>query len=139
MPAIHSLHELSPAECQGLLRTARVGRVGVSVDALQAIFPVFVTMVGDSVVFRTAPGTKLHAAGDGAIVAVEIDEIDETTGEGWSVLVRGIARELDDGPEIEAARAQLESTLLDGGNEHLVAVNTDLVTGRHMRLGEPSA
>ncbi len=115
------------------MRQARVGRIGVSVDALPAIFPAFVKMVGDSIVFRTAPGTKLHFATTGAIVAVEIDNVDETTGEGWSVLVRGVASEIIDGPDFESARTELETTWLEGAREHLVAVKTDLVTGR--RLG----
>jgi len=128
-----TLHELSHPECLELLRTARFGRIGVSVDALPAIFPVYVTMLDDDIVFRTVPGTKLHAAANGAIVAVEVDRVDEGSGIGWSVLVRGIARELPDGPQATAARDRLDTTWIDGAGEHLVAVTTDLVTGR--RLG----
>jgi nitroimidazol reductase NimA-like FMN-containing flavoprotein (pyridoxamine 5'-phosphate oxidase superfamily) len=106
--------------------------VGVSVDALPAIFPVFLAVIDEVVVFRTAPGTKLAAAADGAIVAIEIDDVDEATGAGWSVLVRGVARELEDGPRLEAAQARLGTTWLDGAREHLVAVSTDLVTGREL-------
>jgi nitroimidazol reductase NimA-like FMN-containing flavoprotein (pyridoxamine 5'-phosphate oxidase superfamily) len=127
------LRELSRSECLDLLRNATFGRVGVSVDALPAIFPVFLTVIDDVVVFRSAPGTKLEAAAGGAIVAVEVDAVDETTGVGWSVLVRGIADELTEGPTLDAARARLGTTWLDGAHEHLVEVSTDLVTGR--RLG----
>jgi nitroimidazol reductase NimA-like FMN-containing flavoprotein (pyridoxamine 5'-phosphate oxidase superfamily) len=127
------LRELSRSECLDLLRDAAFGRVGVSVDALPAIFPVFLAVIDDVVVFRSAPGTKLEAAADGAIVAVEVDTVDETTGVGWSVLVRGIADELTDGPTLDAARARLGTTWLDGAREHVVEVSTDLVTGR--RLG----
>ena len=127
-----TLRELSRSECLDLLRDAVFGRVGVSVDALPAIFPVFLTVIDDVVVFRTAPGTKLAAAGGGAIVAVEVDAVDVITGVGWSVLVRGVARELDAGPRLEAARVRLGTTWLDGAREHLVEVSTDLVTGRHL-------
>ena len=127
-----TLQELSRPECLELLRTARFGRIGVSVDALPAIFPVYVTLLDDDIVFRTVPGTKLHAAANGAIVAVEVDRVDEGNGIGWSVLVRGIARELPDGPQATAAREQLDTTWIDGAGEHLVAVRTDLVTGRRL-------
>ncbi len=126
------LPELSRSECLDLLRGAGFGRVGVSVDALPAIFPVFLTVVDDVVVFRSAPGAEPAAAGGGAIVAIEVDTVDGTTGAGWSVLVRGVAHELTAGPRLEAARARLGTTWLDGARDHLVEVSTDLVTGRHL-------
>jgi nitroimidazol reductase NimA-like FMN-containing flavoprotein (pyridoxamine 5'-phosphate oxidase superfamily) len=126
------LQELSRAECLERLRNARFGRIGVSVDALPAIFPVYLTMIDADLVFRTSPGTKLHAAATGAIVAVEVDRVDDTTATGWSVLVRGLAHELQDGPKFDAARELLGTTWLEGAHEHLVAVSTDLVTGRHL-------
>jgi nitroimidazol reductase NimA-like FMN-containing flavoprotein (pyridoxamine 5'-phosphate oxidase superfamily) len=124
------LPEFSRSECLDLLRNAALGRVGVSVDALPAIFPVLLTVVDDVMVLRSAPGTEAAVAGGGAIVAIEVDAVDETTGAGWSVLVRGVARELTAGPRLEAARARLGPTWLDGARDHLVEVSTDLVTGR---------
>src|SRR4029077_19144845 len=90
------LQDLPRHESLALLGGASLGRVAVSGDALPVVLPVFIAMVGDHIVFRTVPGTKLSAAVQGAIVAVEADELDERTGEGWSVLVRGIAREVTD-------------------------------------------
>jgi len=126
------LGQLSRAECLRLLAQAHLGRVGVSVDALPAIFPVFFTMVDDVAVFRTVPGTKLAAASDGAIVALEVDDFDAVTGEGWSVLVRGVAGELDTGLRAARARERLDTSWIDGAAEHLVGVSTDLVTGRRI-------
>jgi uncharacterized protein len=126
------LGELTRTECLDLLRVARIGRVGVSIDALPAIFPVFLTVVDVSVVFRTVPGTKLRAATDGVIVAVEVDEYDDDAGEGWSVLVRGVAHELIDGDLAEIARSRLSRGWIDGAPEHLVVVSADLVTGRRL-------
>jgi nitroimidazol reductase NimA-like FMN-containing flavoprotein (pyridoxamine 5'-phosphate oxidase superfamily) len=127
------MHQLSRRESLTLLGAARLGRVAVSVDALPVVLPVFFTMVDDHIVFRTQPGTKLDGAVKGTIVAVEADGLDEQTGEGWSVLVRGQAREVTDGGLAERAREQLGTTWLNGGGEHLIEVTTDLVTGR--RLG----
>ena len=124
------LQDLAREESLALLGGASLGRVAVSVDALPVVLPVFIAMVDDSIVFRTVPGIKLSAAVQGAIVAVEADELDERTGEGWSVLVRGIAHEVTDPAVADAARGRLGTPWLDGAAEHLVEVSTDLVTGR---------
>jgi nitroimidazol reductase NimA-like FMN-containing flavoprotein (pyridoxamine 5'-phosphate oxidase superfamily) len=126
------LAELNRETCLHLLRTATVGRVGVSIDALPAVFPVFLTVLDGAVVFRTVPGTKLAAASNGSIVAVEADEFDPDTGEGWSVLVRGVAREMLRDKRAAAARRSLERTWIDDAAEHLIEVSTDLVTGRRI-------
>jgi uncharacterized protein len=126
------LGELSRAECLGLLEPVRLGRVGVSIDALPAIFPVFLTVVDGAVVFRTVPGTKLEAAADGAIVAVEADDYDDSSGVGWSVLVRGVAHELAAAEVDDRTRSRLSTSWIDGAPEHLVAVSADLVTGRRL-------
>ena len=46
------------------------------------------------IVVRTVPGTKLNAALAGAVVAFQTDFSDMSTGDAWSVLVRGFAHEL---------------------------------------------
>ena len=126
------LSELSRAQCFALLESATVGRVGVSIDALPAIFPVFITVVDGVVAFRTVPGTKLAAASAGAIVALEADDVDGVTGDGWSVLVRGIASEVTDETRIAGARDRLRETWIDGAPMHLVEISPDLVTGRRL-------
>jgi nitroimidazol reductase NimA-like FMN-containing flavoprotein (pyridoxamine 5'-phosphate oxidase superfamily) len=128
------LAELNRTECLTLLQHVRLGRVGVSVDALPAIFPVFLVVLDDVVVFRTVPGTKLTAASNGAIVALEADAFDETSGQGWSVLVRGVANEVSDRGRVVAARARLHPTWIDDAPEHFVEVSADLVTGRRIRV-----
>jgi nitroimidazol reductase NimA-like FMN-containing flavoprotein (pyridoxamine 5'-phosphate oxidase superfamily) len=132
MHATPALRELTRQDALALLTGAQLGRVAVSIDALPAVFPVFLTLVDDRIVFRTVPGTKLNAAMNGAIVAVEADDFDEETGTGWSVLVRGVAHVLVDGAVAETARGALRTTWLEPGHEYLVAVTTDLVTGRRL-------
>jgi len=135
------LAELSRTECLELLHDTQLGRVGVCIDALPAIFPVFIVVVDEAVdeavdetvVFRTLPGTKLSAASHGSIVALEVDSFDDTTGQGWSVLVRGIANEVTDPARAAAARARLHASWVDEAPEHFVEVNPDLVTGRRLK------
>ena len=61
--------------------------------------------------FRTVAGTKLDAATANAVVAFEVDGgTERNQGDGaWSVLVRGVAREVNDPAALQAARALASS------------------------------
>lgn len=132
------LAQLSRSESLALVDSVGFGRVGVSIGALPAVLPVVLGRLGDAIVFRTAPGTKLALASAGAVVAIEVDDFDRATGMGWSVLVRGLAAELMDPTEVARARSVLADTWLDDHHaQHYVRVGLDLVTGR--RLGPPGS
>src|SRR3546814_14172061 len=64
--------------------------------AIPAIFPVNYAFAADLIVFRTAPGSKLSAATEGAVVAFEVDEFDGASRSGWSVLVVGRSQVVHD-------------------------------------------
>jgi hypothetical protein len=83
---------LGTSECWALLRTVEVGRLAVLVDGAPDIFPVNFVVDHGSVVFRTAPGTKLEAALQQSPVAFEVDGIDADD-RAWSVVLRGVATE----------------------------------------------
>jgi uncharacterized protein len=91
---------LSGDECRQLLRARGVGRIGwVAVDGLQML-PVTYLMTGELIAFRTRPDTIMGELLEPTEVAFEIDDVDEDTATGWSVLVRGVARGyLDESPE----------------------------------------
>lgn len=110
------LETLSPDDCLDLLATVSVGRVGVTIDALPAVLPVNFVLQGGTVVFRTVPGTKLDAATAGMVVAFEADQHGNANRpDGWSVLVRGVAREITEPGALERARAlSLHSWAFDG-------------------------
>ena len=82
------LEIIDPDECRRLLGTDEVGRLAVIDGGSPAIFPVNYVVDGDSVVFRTATGTKLDA-GTRHPVAFEIDDFDRESRTGWSVVVSG--------------------------------------------------
>jgi nitroimidazol reductase NimA-like FMN-containing flavoprotein (pyridoxamine 5'-phosphate oxidase superfamily) len=133
MPFDDGLVRLSRQECLALLASESFGRVGVSVEALPAILPVTIALMDESVVFRTIPGTKLAYATKGSILAVEADQYDAALGDGWSVLVRGVASELVDAGDIGRARELLADSWINGHTaEHYVGVSCDLVTGRRL-------
>ena len=82
------LEELAAYDCLRLLETVSVGRVGATIEALPAVFPVHFVISDGAVVFRTVPGSPFDAATAGSVVAFEADV--EGTAEHpnrWSVLV----------------------------------------------------
>ncbi len=130
-----AIDELARDECLRLLASTPVGRVGVTIDALPAVLPVNFVVSDGAVVFRTVPGTKLDAATAGAVVAFEADGYGtDADPHGWSVLVRGVAREITEPDELAAARAlPLESWAWDGGADRFVRIELTVLTGRRVR------
>ena len=125
------LEVLTPRECRRLLRSRRVGRVGVVVDGRPEIFPVNYGMLGHDVVFRTAKGTKLDAAHRWTSVAFEVDS-GEDHSRPWSVLVVGVAQELD-GEDLRAARSLPFEPWASGEKGHWLRIVPAKTTGRRLR------
>jgi nitroimidazol reductase NimA-like FMN-containing flavoprotein (pyridoxamine 5'-phosphate oxidase superfamily) len=130
------LNVLSPDECLHLLGTVKIGRVGLSIDALPAILPVNFCLLDRDIVLRTVEGTKFHAAASATVLAFEADgyELDGTTG--WSVLVQGVSRVVDEPLELlRVGELNLESWALDGAADHFVRITSSRVSGRRFSRG----
>ena len=126
------LEVLTEDQSLDLVRQEDFGRVGVTVAALPAIFPVNYVVLDDRIVFRTGYGTKLSAAATNAVVAFEVDARDEATRSGWSVLIVGMAEEVHDvGLALRVAASGLEPDA-DGRRGHLVRIHPELITGRRI-------
>ena len=132
------VEDLTDAECRAFLDQSIVGRVGVTMNALPVVLPVNFVVHDDTVVFRSAPGTKLSEALRGAVVAFEVDDYDPNGDRGWSVLIRGRARVVAD-PEVIGALRLLPLRYLsaDGTDDHFVQVTMTMVTGRRIRPAYP--
>ncbi len=83
-------------ECFELLGRASIGRIGVSIDALPVILPVYFVLDEESVLFRTIPGSRLDSAAVGAVVAFQADADEPSEQIHWSVLLQGIATGFSD-------------------------------------------
>lgn len=127
------MEDLSRFECLRLLGEGKVGRIGLSWDALPAIFPVNYVLDGNRIVIRTGYGSKLSAAMAGAVVAFEVDQWDAVSHTGWSVLVRGHARVLLDPAEVEEAKSLPLEPWANPDADHFVEIPCELVTGRRIR------
>jgi len=125
----NGLEVLDRAECLRLLRTASLGRIGITAGALPTILPVNFRVDGERILFRTGVGTKLDAATRGAVVAFEVDDIDPMYHSGWSVVVTGVARAVDD-PDDQAVATTPRWAPLQ--SERLVEVSMDEVSGRRL-------
>ncbi|MGV8968265.1 MAG: pyridoxamine 5'-phosphate oxidase family protein [Cellulomonas sp.] len=98
--------EIGPEECGALLQESHLGRIALMEGELPLIVPVNYVFHDAEVVFRTNPGSKLDAAIHHAPVAFEIDGINARNQTGWSVVIRGHAREVTD-PDKLAGLEQL--------------------------------
>lgn len=125
----HALDELSAGECFRLLATHSIGRIAVVTEDDEAplVAPVNYVLDNGAVVFRTAAGTK-----DTEVrrhrVSFQIDEIDPFHRTGWSVLVRGYAREATDW---EVAHVAVEPWA-PGVRGRWIRLEPDTVTGRRI-------
>ena len=126
----NGLMVLPRGQCLRLLRRTRVGRVVVNVDGIPAAFPVNFALLDDDVVFRTAPGTKLSAALEGAVVGFEVDRIDPVFESGWSVLIQGPSAVLAQDDELLRARRLHLRTWAPGERPYYVRIRSASVSGR---------
>lgn len=128
----HGLELLDEADALALPASAGVGRVGVSIGSLPAIFPVNYGFVDGHIVFRTTPGSKLAVASAGAVVAFEVDDYERADRSGWSVLVVGrseVVRDLDAAFKVLTAGIE---PWAGGIRTGIVRIRPELVSGRRI-------
>ena len=92
---VAELAVLGEDDCIALLMTRCLGRIGVNAEHYPLVFCVNYAMDGDVVIIRAHSGTLLDNANH-ANVCFEVDEIDDHTRSGWTVLVRGLAERVTD-------------------------------------------
>jgi nitroimidazol reductase NimA-like FMN-containing flavoprotein (pyridoxamine 5'-phosphate oxidase superfamily) len=124
---------LPESECWNLMSQSALGRLVTTVAGQPEIFPVNFVVQHRTVLFRTAEGTKLVSAAINNNVLFEVD--DHNALEGWSVILKGMARSLRSDAEIdEAEQAQLlpwTATV----KQHYVRIRPVSITGRRFTFG----
>ena len=118
-----------------MLALAQVGRVGFVLDGQPEILPVNYALDGDTILFRTAPGSVLNKISM-QNVAFEVDSIEDTTQSGWSVLVRGRAEGIADAVDAtsERIRRLVLTTWAPGERERWFTIRPGTITGRRLRV-----
>ncbi|MGH4007338.1 MAG: pyridoxamine 5'-phosphate oxidase family protein [Pseudonocardiaceae bacterium] len=90
------------------------------------------------IVIRTGEGTKLTAANH-ANVTFEVDQIDQQTRSGWSVLVRGLAEKVTSEHRtelIERTKASGVEPWAPGDRGHWMRLIPQEISGRRIVPGE---
>jgi hypothetical protein len=121
------LESLTSEQCEEHLAGGGVGRIIFSTGSGPVAFPVNFVFADGAVVFRTSDAMTANVSG---IVAFEVDHIDEAMSEGWSVLLRGHARPIEDTDDRRTA-AGLDIEPWAGGERlNLIRVVPFEITGR---------
>jgi nitroimidazol reductase NimA-like FMN-containing flavoprotein (pyridoxamine 5'-phosphate oxidase superfamily) len=121
-------------ECWRRISGLLVARVGVSVRGHPWVFPVHVHVDRPTVSFQTGAGVILHGATNGPSVAVQFDELSADGSGGWSVVVGGRARIVDDDDVIDALTDETELPWDRELKPYLVNVHAQTVTGRSLTM-----
>lgn len=128
----NGLEILDRQQCLALLAGRTIGRVGLTTGALPTVLPVNFYLDGDRILIRTGEGTKLDAALRGAVVAFEVDDFDPVDHSGWSVVVTGVADEVTEPERLRRAEHLALARWAPVGDGHIVAIATDMISGRRL-------
>jgi len=129
------METLDSQECLSLLGSKTIGRVAVVDGYSPVVFPVNYVLDGSGIVFRVAEGTKLHSVGR-ANACFEVDEFDEESRAGWSVLAVGRLEELTSlDPDFERVSRMPVHPWAEGHRPHLLRLVPSRVTGRRVGGG----
>ena len=99
-PRMGSFDEITVDECWRLLASKPVGRVGYTGSRGPQVLPVNHVVHDGTIVFRCAAYSGLARDVQGARVAFQVDQVDDASRTGWSVLVVGSAELVHDPDEL---------------------------------------
>jgi hypothetical protein len=128
-------------ECLALAGTQRIGRLGLTRDALPMIMPVAFAMLDATPIFRVGSGVVHRAAAQGAVSCFEVDVASLDWASAWSVMMIGCLARIDD-PFTRSRAGQLQLPTWpgqDGTDGDLVRLVPQVITGRRLVRQHPSA
>ncbi|HEY4615557.1 MAG TPA: pyridoxamine 5'-phosphate oxidase family protein [Citricoccus sp.] len=143
--------DLGEDACWARLRTGEVARLAVIVEGRPEIFPINYVVDRGSLVFRTAEGTKVHAALSTSGVALEVDGVDapddtaddapeggpEASAHAWSVVVKGSAEQITGTKELMGTTELPLTPWQTGTKGKFVRIHPTEVTGRRFPVATP--
>lgn len=134
--------DLSRDECLELLASHSFGRLAVNLGrGAPVIRPVNYRFdkPSQSVVFRSALGSKFHGLLRSADAAFEIDGIDEASRTGWSVIMQGVTNEVTSPSEVRRLDGLGLQPWAPGHKAYWVQIRAWTVSGRRIVLAADSA
>ncbi len=139
VPDQASLEILDEGECLRLVAAGGIGRIAYSGRYDLTVLPVNYKLLDGAILFRTGRDSltvedlRAEIPGGEYRVAFEIDEFDQITREGWSVLVQGPAHHVLDDAELAQAEAAGVEPWPGGERDHFIKISPMRVTGRRVR------
>ncbi len=132
---LDAVEKLSPDQCLELLCSHELGRIALVIGDQPEIFPVNYAVDRSIVVFRVAPGTK-PALTTHRRIAFEVDEVDARAGIAWSVMVKGIVRDVTTSkdPFMAFLRTAGVRSAPPGDHPLWMAIYPSEISGRRFRL-----
>lgn len=131
-----TVRHLDSAESWERMRRHELGRLVTHAGNVLDIFPVNYIVDGESVVFRTAEGSKLVELTVNDEVLFEVDDYTDT--DAWSVVVRGTAERIESLAEQEAVEKLGLAPWIPTLKYNFVRVTATSLSGRAFRRsGEP--
>jgi nitroimidazol reductase NimA-like FMN-containing flavoprotein (pyridoxamine 5'-phosphate oxidase superfamily) len=133
------MEELDERECWRLVSLGVIGRIAYVGRYDLTVLPVNYRFVDGTILFRTAQDSltgedlRTGIAHADYKVAFEVDHFDESTREGWSVLIQGPAHHLDSPAEQAAAESAGVRPWPSGEKDHFIRITPARVTGRRVR------
>jgi len=129
---------LSSATCLELLRSVAIGRIAVATaDGGTDIFPVNFVVDHGTVVFRTAPGTKVDRILATQRAAFEADHFDWYERIAWSVVLKGEASVVHSTDEVAALFDVQVVPWHPSDKPYFVRLVPDSTTGRRFHVDDP--
>lgn len=128
--------EIASEECLQLVARSSFGRVAfIDTQHQPLIVPVTYHFTPEQIVIRTEHRTELAKASR-RVVALEVDDVNPSTHEGWSVLVRGQVREVTDAVDdrSDSLRPTAVGTWVAGEMSRGLVIEPSAVTGWRLRL-----
>ncbi|NMR31546.1 pyridoxamine 5'-phosphate oxidase family protein [Crystallibacter degradans] len=126
--------ELTDEQSWKLLEKTQHGRIVLTAAGETDIFPINYLAHDGKLLMRSAPGTKLAEVTINENVVFETDGI--TSDEAWSVVVKGTARVLQAGDEIEAAEKLGLKSWIPTLKDFYIELKPAQLSGRHFNLGD---
>lgn len=125
------LRKLAKEESLELLGSVPLGRVVFSLRALPAVRVVNHVLDDGAIVFRTHEDAAIVPAASGpsgSVVAYQADDIDGRDRSGWSVVVTGVARLVDD-PAAVARYLDILEPWVEGERGQVIRIDPEIVSG----------
>lgn len=125
---------LGREQCLDLLESNHLGRVAWQAADLPQILPVTYATHQGSVYFRTTPDGILSELAQPTRVALEVDELDQQTRSGWSIVLHGRTSAVSEPDALANLWAADSLVPWAGGNRTLfICIRPDRVSGRVVR------